>query len=192
MPTLSQVRRERLHATALGDLVSVKIPTAEDQWIFGLRVDLAGGAGGQVQPAVVALLPRPEGQGQGLDARLIPPMSHSPRDLIVNGNTRILNHGNTWDLFARAKDWNPDVHMDFGLPHSGTLLAQEVGPGLCGLRLAVAVPFAGACHLLPLDTWVLDAPSAGVELRYAATRHWNISLPGSGLDVQWPIAAPVP
>jgi hypothetical protein len=179
MPTLPNVKRESLAAAAAGSLVSVKTP--DNKWTLGLRVWVPVERG-DAQPGFVALVPR---SGGGFDARSVPFSSDSPRDLIVSGSTRVANQGDGWSLHVDAKNWNPDFLMNFAPEHSGLLLAEERDPDHCGLRLAVDVPYAGACQLLRFEDWLLQPPAA--QLNYAAARRWNLSLPGTGLDVQWPL-----
>jgi hypothetical protein len=182
MPTLPKVKRESLAAAAAGSLVSVKNP--DGKWTLGLRV-LVPLQRGDAQPGFVALLPRTDG---GFDARLVPFSSDTQRDFVVSGSTQVANHGDGWSLHVDAQDWNPDFLMNFVMGHSGLLLAEEqAAPNDCGLRLAVEVPYAGACHLLRFEDWRLLPPTPSPQLNYGAARRWNLSLPGTGLDVQWPL-----
>jgi hypothetical protein len=168
-------------AAAPGSLVSVKSP--DGKWTLGLRVWVPVVQGDPQQPGFVALLPRSGGE---FDARLVPASNDGRRDLIVSGTTRVANHGDGWSLHVDAKDWNPDFLMNFAPQHAGLLLAEERDPGQCGLRLAVDVPYAGACQLLRFEDWLLQPP-ASQPPHYAAAKRWNLSLPGTGLDVQWPL-----
>jgi hypothetical protein len=160
-----------------GSLVSVRVP--ESKLMLGLRVWILGQGQGQArQPGFVALLRK---KGGGIDAQLV--MARAPGQLHVDGGTRVVNHGADWSVYVPATEWVPDFQMNFALQHSGLLLASEVNQG-SGLRLAVAVPYSGACQLLHFDDWTLKPMEPNQQLTYAAAEHWKLTLPGVGADAQ--------
>jgi hypothetical protein len=177
MPAIPSATRQSLQSASPGSLVSVKTP--DGSWLLGLRAELPDGRGG-LKPAFVSLETRPEG---GLIARVTPEQAIDPRDFIAGPPTRVVNHGAAWTLHVDPRDWNPDIHFDYGIAQAGTLLAQEVDPGECGLQLAVAVPWENACRLLNLGTWLIPTiPTQNPPLRFAATRRWALLVPGMNPD----------
>lgn len=177
MPTLPKVKRESLAAAPGGSLLSVRLPGST--LMRGLRVWIPGQGQGQVrQPGFVALLPK---EGGGIGASLV--MAGAPGQPHVDGETRVVNHGADWSIYAPATEWVPEFQMDFRLQHSGLLLASEVNQG-SGLRLAVAVRHAGACQLRHFDDWTLRPMEPNQQLSYAAAGNWKLTLPGVGAEAQ--------
>jgi hypothetical protein len=180
MPTLPNVSRESLSAAAPGSLVSVSVPKGDQmQTVLGLRVWTKPERGDPREPAFVALEPGGEGR---VAATLV--VARRPGDYQIDGRTRVVNHRDAWAFRVEAKDWMAEFQMNFAPEHSGLLLASEVAQGN-GLRLAVHAPYAGACHLLHFDDWILNPMAPGQPLIYAAARKWKLLLPSVGPDPQW-------
>jgi hypothetical protein len=176
MPTLPKTTVARLGAVTPGSLVSLKDHTGK--LVFGLCAILAGEEDDPKEVGLVALTPV-EG---GIVAAAIP--IRGGATWIVNGNSRVTNHGNGYSINVRAKDWDGDHRQrTFAPTDAGLLLFPEAGD----LSLAVSLPWAGGCDLLNLRNWTLGR--AGVSLHVAAKK-WSLSLPWTGDDLDWPLGAP--
>jgi hypothetical protein len=175
MARLPNVRRVSLAAAPEGSLVSVRVPGST--LMRGLRVWIPG-QGQARQPGFIALLAK---EGGRIDAQLV--MAGAPGQPHVDGETRVVNQGADWSIYAPATAWVPDFQMDFALQRSGLLLASEVNQG-SGLRLAVAVRYAGACQLLHFDDWTLRAMEPNQQLTYAAAENWKLTVPAVGAEAQ--------
>jgi hypothetical protein len=178
MAKLPSAKRDSLKNVPAGSLISVNSPQGV---LLGFRVWVP--VANQQEPAFVAL--RATSAGDRIQASLVLMRSRGANEFIVSSNTPVVNHTDGWSLHVDAKAWTSDFQMNFALEHAGLLFAEEVTGDDCGLRLAVGVPFAGACHVLRFDDWTLRLPTNMLDC--AAASRWDISLPGNGLDLQWPL-----
>ena len=114
----------------------------------------------------------------------MPIRSRGTTEFVVSSNTPVVNHTDGWALHIDAKDWNPDLQVNFAPQHAGLILAEEGAHGDCGLRLVVNA-LTGSCDILSFADWTLRPPTT--ILTCAVASRWEISLPGNGIDLQWPL-----
>jgi hypothetical protein len=174
MPTLPNITVTGLKHVTPGSLVSLK--NNAGKLVFGLCVTTTGEPEDPTEPALVVLSPAEA----GIVATAIPNRG-SGNGWMVNGNTRVIDHGRGYSIHVHAKDWYGELkEHTFAPSDAGLLLLGERD----GLNLAVSVPYTGGCDLLNLKTWKLA--KAGIGLHVAA-KTWRLSLPWTSGDVEWPL-----
>jgi hypothetical protein len=174
MPTFPKTTVSSLQKAKPGSLVSLR--DGAGKLVFGLRVSIKGEPEDAEEAALVVLTPVEGGIAATLVAN-----RYGGSGPIVNGTTRVTDHGNGYSIHVHARDWDSDLKQrNFAFADAGLLLLNEGD----GLRLAVAIPWAGGCEVLNLKTWVLS--SAGVSMHVAA-KNWTLTLPWTSDDVEWPL-----
>ena len=172
MPTLPSVKVESLRNAEPGALLSI---SADDGLIFGIRASYASSRNDD-SPVFVQL-----GSANNRGASVYPILDPRYAPHAVAETTRVVNHGTNWTLHVDAEEWALDSLFGFALKDEGALLIREGG----GLRLAVSVLGTGECFCLDFTDWTLSRPDGGSK--YAVANKWNISMPGAGDALQWPL-----
>ena len=175
MPTLPKAKVERLKDARKGSLLSLR--AASGHLMFGFRVSLPGERGAPEEPAFVHLRTLSNG---GFEAHLVPTFAQF--GWVINGNMYVVNHSDAWSIHVCAGEWDGEHKLrSFGTDDSGLLLLDEDGQH----GLAVSEP--DGCRYLNLSTWLAVPPKGD---SYVAARRWNLSLPGIGTAVDWPLGEP--
>lgn len=177
MPTFPKTTVAGLMHVKPGSLVSLR--NDADKLVFGFCVTPTGHPGDPPEVLLVVLSP----VVGGIVATAIPNRGGGS-GWMVNGNTRVVDHGNAYSIHVHAKDWDGDLsRRNFATADAGLLLLSEGD----GLRLVVSIPWAGGCDVLNFKTWVLGNP--GTSLHVAA-KNWRLSLPSVNEDeVEWPLGS---
>jgi hypothetical protein len=175
MPTLPKTKVSGLMHVKPGSLVSLR--NNAGKLVFGFCVTTTGYPDDPPELALVVLSPV-EG---GIVASAVPNRGVGSW-WMVNGNTRVIDHGLGYSIHVNAKDWDGDLSQrHFATTDAGLLLLSEGD----GLRLAVSIPWAGGCDILNLNTWVLGKPGTSLHM---AAKTWRLSLPSVREDdVEWPL-----
>jgi hypothetical protein len=169
MSVIPFAKVEKLDDVAAGSLVSVQYGERTE---LGFRVTYPDQSVPRGHAGFIRLGAIKEG---GFVANAIPIRSHTSR--VVNGNTRVVNHG-LWFMHIEAAAWDAAIYTkNYAPDQAGLVLLDESGQ-----RGLMVQDSASGCRYLDLLNWEMSQPKTNET---ASARVWNLGRVGEQEDTEW-------